>query len=215
MNPLPNQGTKILGIIITFLGTLQGVNPDMFGKYGPSIMLIIGGLLTTLRGFQNTANQVAIEAGPVVMTKAAPPTVVPTIKEKGYAYVNFLVFMIAVAATLEIAACATQAAKAAPTFNQLVTAASGVDDTVIGLSKSLYDQKVLTAAQVKAVIAITDKIQASLTLANTAFVAGNQTSATTGLTQASQAIAAVQVCLTNPATLVTCLSSVNPPSVSN
>jgi hypothetical protein len=213
MNPLPLHGTKILGGTITLGGFIDllvqlttpevaGVVTSLAGKYAPAILTTLAGLLVIARGFQNTANNEAM--GVVPQTKN---------KISGFAYVNFLVCLIALSCTLEMVACAAQATKAAPTFNQLVVTASSVDDTVVNLTKSLYDQKVLTTQQVRAVVAITGKIQAALTLANTAFVAGDQTSANTGLLQASQAIAGVQVCLTNPATLLTCLQSVNPPTV--
>lgn len=56
MNPLPNHGTKILGAIMTILGAVAAAAPDTLGKYGPAIVMAAGGLLTILRGFQNTTN---------------------------------------------------------------------------------------------------------------------------------------------------------------
>lgn len=60
MNPLPNHGTKILGVVITALGVVVAASPDMltnlFGQYAPGIAVAASGLLTILRGFQNTTN---------------------------------------------------------------------------------------------------------------------------------------------------------------
>lgn len=60
MNLLPNHGTKILGSVMTLLGVVVAASPDLlvsiFGKYGPGIAVAAGGVLTILRGFQNTSN---------------------------------------------------------------------------------------------------------------------------------------------------------------
>lgn len=55
-NPLPKNGTKILGAVMTIIGAVAAANPATLGKYGPAIIMIAGGLLTVLRGFQNTSN---------------------------------------------------------------------------------------------------------------------------------------------------------------
>lgn len=61
MNPLPNHGTKILGAVITVLGAVVAASPEvltnLFGQYAPGIAVMAGGLLTVLRGFQNTTNK--------------------------------------------------------------------------------------------------------------------------------------------------------------
>lgn len=56
-----DHGTKILGVIIALLGSLTLLTPDqlqaIFGEDGPRIAVTIAGLLTVLRGFQNTVTQ--------------------------------------------------------------------------------------------------------------------------------------------------------------
>jgi len=58
MNLWKNHGTKILGTLITVLGIFTTVSQDtltsLFGTHGPAVAVVIGGLLTFLRGFQNT-----------------------------------------------------------------------------------------------------------------------------------------------------------------
>lgn len=58
--PLPNHGTKILGIVITALGALVALSPDtlnqLFGHYANGVAVFAGGLLTIARGFQNSSN---------------------------------------------------------------------------------------------------------------------------------------------------------------
>lgn len=58
MNFLRENGTKILGVIVTLLGSLLLLTPDelsaIFGEHAPRVGVIIGGLLTILRGFQNS-----------------------------------------------------------------------------------------------------------------------------------------------------------------
>lgn len=58
MTFLSNHGTKVLGILITLLGGLLLLTPDqlqaMFGEHAPRVAVTVTGLLTILRGFQNS-----------------------------------------------------------------------------------------------------------------------------------------------------------------
>lgn len=53
-----NHFTKVLGILITLLGGLLLLTPDqleaLFGEHAPRIAVSVAGLLTILRGFQNS-----------------------------------------------------------------------------------------------------------------------------------------------------------------
>jgi len=55
-----SSGTKILGILITILGVLVGLDAttqlELFGSAAQAVMTTAAGLLTILRGFVNTAN---------------------------------------------------------------------------------------------------------------------------------------------------------------
>lgn len=55
---LNEHGTKILGIIIALLGSVMLLTPDqitaLMGARGPGILTGIAGILTILRGFQNS-----------------------------------------------------------------------------------------------------------------------------------------------------------------
>jgi len=113
--------------------------------------------------------------------------------------------------TQDLTGCATTATGAAPSFNQLVSAAGQVDNTILTTVDSLVKSKGLTSAQAGSILNITDKVQAALTLANTAYAANDQATATAKLAAASAALASVQACLTSPATLPTCLQGVTAP----
>jgi hypothetical protein len=108
-----------------------------------------------------------------------------------------------------IVGCATTGTT--QTFNQLVLSAGTVDDTVVKTVDSLVKSKGLTSTQATSILAITDKVQAALTLANTAYNAGDQTTATAKLSAATAALSGIQACLTMPSTLAVCLQGVNAP----
>ena len=56
MQLLANHGTKLIGAAMTAVGAVAAADPATLGKYGPAIVMIAGGLLTVLRGFQNSSN---------------------------------------------------------------------------------------------------------------------------------------------------------------
>lgn len=61
MSIFSNHGTKLLGGLTTIVGALGTVDPtvltDTFGQKGVAALTGIAGILTILRGFQNSANQ--------------------------------------------------------------------------------------------------------------------------------------------------------------
>lgn len=69
MNLWSDHGTKLLGTFITVLGAITAAAPDtltaIFGARAPAIAVAAGGLLTILRGFQNSANQPQVLPPPV------------------------------------------------------------------------------------------------------------------------------------------------------
>lgn len=58
-NVITNHGTKILGTVITILGGLfaDPTFSALLGKWGAPVTMVVGGLLTVLRGFNNSSNQ--------------------------------------------------------------------------------------------------------------------------------------------------------------
>jgi hypothetical protein len=110
-----------------------------------------------------------------------------------------------------VAGCATNGTAKAPTFLDLVNDASGLNNTVVSTTDTLVKSKTLTAVQATAVLAITDKVQAALTVANQAYVANNQATAVAKLSAAMAAVAGAQACLTQPATFTQCLIGVSAP----
>ncbi len=69
MNLWTDHGTKLLGAFTTLLGLITAAAPDtltsIFGPKGPAIAVAAGGLLTILRGFQNSAKQPEAVTPPV------------------------------------------------------------------------------------------------------------------------------------------------------
>jgi hypothetical protein len=52
-----SHGTKIIGVLMTVLGTVAGVNPAAVPPSWVPYILGAGGLLTVLRGVINTRNE--------------------------------------------------------------------------------------------------------------------------------------------------------------
>jgi hypothetical protein len=149
------------------------------------------------------------------MIKAAPMTApTPTVAQvvNSTSTLKSLLIVMALIAggflgAQDLTACATTT----PSFNQLVSAAGQVDNTVLATVDSLVKSKSISSTQATAILAVADKVQAALTLANTANAAGQQGTAQAKLTAASAALAAIQGCLTAPSTLTVCLQGVSAP----
>lgn len=208
MNPLPTNGTKYLGAVITVLGLITGTYHDAIIQWATSLglqrwllpaMLILSGILTTLRGFQNSANASA--------QAAAPPTV-PTANPKSY----FLWLTLPLAAMLlSVHGCAS-APSTTQTFDEIAKSVAVVIDGTDNTIASLAASKTISSAQAQAALDISNKVLAAVTLANTAYSAGDLPTANAKIAAASAAIVAAQACLAEPpAQLVTCLAGVPTP----
>lgn len=61
MGLFSNHGTKLIGAATTIVGALGALDPtvlvDTFGQKGVAGLTAFAGILTILRGFQNSANQ--------------------------------------------------------------------------------------------------------------------------------------------------------------
>lgn len=108
-----------------------------------------------------------------------------------------------------IAGCATTSAS--QDFLTSMYAASSLNNTVLTTVDSLAKQKAVSTDQVNSVLAVTDKAQAALTLANTLYAAGNAQGAAAKLAAAAGTLTQVQSCLAVPASLVVCLQGVSTP----
>lgn len=140
MNPLPNHGTKVLGGIVTVLGTIyaaiaQNADPAMLallGKWAAPATLILGGVLTVLRGFQNSANAEAMAAAPKPVT---PPN------QKGSVRIEHAAALAAIAIIALVAGCQT-----VKSFNDSAYAAYGTADFIAqGASAALAAGKITPA----------------------------------------------------------------------
>lgn len=180
MNVIANHGTKILGVIITLLGALDGVDPTVFGKYGTVITLIIGGVLTTLRGFQNTANAAPPAAG---STPPAPPT-----KQSGRAAFTLL-------ATLFVLAAACAAIPTPQTFNQKLEVGYGTATAVLTTTDTLLKAGKLSSTVASNIESQDNNLKAALDIARTTYAA-NQTDGGNQLATALTALNALQNYLT-------------------
>ena len=65
MSVIANHGTKLIGAAITICGIVAAADPKLMGQYGPAIVMIAGGIVTVLRGVQNSANQPQVLPPPV------------------------------------------------------------------------------------------------------------------------------------------------------
>jgi len=61
MSLFKDHGTKILGAVTTLIGALSASEPTLLiaalGQKGVSYLMALSGILTILRGLQNTKNQ--------------------------------------------------------------------------------------------------------------------------------------------------------------
>jgi hypothetical protein len=119
-----------------------------------------------------------------------------------------LSFLIA----LLLTACATTSASG--TFTQALTAAETADDAIVLTANTLLQQGTITSAQAKKLLTITDGINATLTLANNAYQAGNLTSANAQIATVVTLLTTVQACLNTAAAkqpIDSCLAPVSTP----
>lgn len=89
--------------------------------------------------------------------------------------------------------CATTAGT--PTFSQLLATAETADDAVVLAATQAINAGAITSAQAQKILAITDGVNAALTLANTTYQAGNLTSANAQIAAATSILTTVQGCL--------------------
>jgi hypothetical protein len=111
-----------------------------------------------------------------------------------------------------IGGCATTSASA--TFTQALAAAEAADDAVVVTATNLLNAGSITSAQAKKILTITDGLNATLTLANTAYQGGNLTSANAQIATAASTLALIQGCLGASAakqSIDTCLAPVVSP----
>jgi hypothetical protein len=114
--------------------------------------------------------------------------------------ISFLVFLLA--------GCATTSTG---TFTQALSAAEAADDAIVVAATSLLQSGTITSTQAKKILTITDGINASLTIANNAYTAGNLTSASAQLTTVTTLLTTVQGCISaaqNKQPIDSCLAPV-------
>jgi hypothetical protein len=110
---------------------------------------------------------------------------------------------------LLLAGCATTSQQ---TFNQIALSVGTLADSAINTTDSLLKAKTITAAQAAGIKAVTDEVEAAVSVANTAYVAGNLPTANAKIAAASAAIIAAQACIAEPSTqLVSCLAAIGAP----
>jgi hypothetical protein len=118
---------------------------------------------------------------------------------------SFLVAML-------LASCATTSAPA--TFTQALAAAETADDAIVVTANMLLQSGAISSAQAKKILTITDGVNATLTLANQAYTAGNVSSASAQITTVVTLLTTVQACLNTAAQkqpIDTCLAPVSAP----
>lgn len=194
------HGDKVTAWLTGLFLILEKLSPQsltqLLGPDGPQWVTIAGVVYTAVH---NTFIPDAAAAKPP-NNPAGPAT---------SKFVAFIMLTAGAAVTGHILqGCVTNAAQ---TFEQSMLAASTLNNTVVQSVDSLAKQNAISRATGESIITITGQVQAALNLANAAYTAGNQATATAKLAAAAGAIAQVQACLTVPSTLVTCLQGVSTP----
>jgi hypothetical protein len=116
-----------------------------------------------------------------------------------------------IGAALALAACASNPSTT-QTFNQIALSVATLADTAVKTTNSLAAAKTITSAQASAVKTITDQVEAAVSVANAAYVAGNLPTANAKIAAASAAIIAAQACLAEPSSkLVACVAAIGVP----
>jgi hypothetical protein len=111
---------------------------------------------------------------------------------------------------LVLVGCATTTGPA-QTFTQALAAAEAADDAVVTTTTTLLTGGSITSAQASKILTITDGVNATLTLANNAYQAGNVTSASAQIATAVTLLATIQSCLSTAAAkqpIDTCLAPI-------
>lgn len=128
---------------------------------------------------------------------------------------SFFIALLLVApfVSLAIVTACTATPATTQTFNQIVVTTEGTDDAAVKAVSSLLSQGVIKPADAAAAQKITDQISAALQIANTAFVAGNESTADAKIAAAASAVIALQACLVSGAKtpVLTCLQGITLP----
>lgn len=210
----------MIGTIVTILATMVGVFPKLGQLLGFTSTAVISNDVTAicqaiafLAGVYTAIKRASASVQPLTLTQAAAdihPATKAAQGQSGFARVSLLALLalVTVAATVVMTGCKTVPIQ---TFNQLVLTAGTVDDTVVNALDAAVKAKAITGAQATAALKITDAAQAALVTANTAYQAGNQSTANAYLVGAASALTAVQACLVQPATFTVCLQGVSVP----
>lgn len=114
-----------------------------------------------------------------------------------------------------LAACASTSTTVVPkTFTQLINDAAVVNDGIVQVSTTMLNSQLISSAQAKKILAFTDDVNAAITSANAAYIAGNTVLANAKLSAVTATLTSVQSCTTapNPAvTLTACLAPIGAP----
>lgn len=210
-----NNGTKILGAVIAINSGIAGgsvVLPPPLNTHSVLITAwavfinFILGIVVVGRGVTNTANAAA-GAAALQSMQAAAKTNATTTKS----VVGFLVIACALIGSTQLTGCATTPATT-QTFNQIAITVGTLADTAVNTANSLAASKTISSNEARAVLAMTNNIEAAVSVANTAYVAGNLPTANAKIAAASAAIVALQACLAEPAAkLDTCIAAIGAP----
>lgn len=196
-----DHGTKILGVAITVLSGIAAgsvVLPPPLNNYSVAItswavfINFVLGIVVTARGVGNTA---AIAAAVSAASPAAK---------------SIAVFLLAGAATLGLSSltgCATTAY-----FNKAALTVGTLADTAVNTTNSLVQSRTISSTQAQAALNVTNEVEAAVSLANQAKLAGNLPTANAKIAAASGAIIALQTCLAKPSTQLTaCIAGIGAP----
>ena len=198
MKWLQNHLAKVLGLLTALQAFLDFMQASpltaQLGAGAGHDFVLAGSVVTALLTFLAPGKAIVVSPAVTTAAKAAAPFIVLS--------------LILAAAPFGLTACATNA----QALNQSLLATATLNNTAVTTTDTLVKTGVISPSDATGVLAVTDKIDAALALANAASAAGQISTATTGLSAISAALQALQACLGGaPSAIVTCLQGVPAP----
>jgi hypothetical protein len=182
------NGDKILAASTGIVGTLQAAGVISTPWATP--------ILASLTFIHNTfLPEPVVPANPV--SKAVAKSL----------FLGLMVSACALTGATQLTGCATTAST--QTFNQIALTVGTLADTAVNTANSLASSKTISSTQASMVLTVTNQVEAAVSVANQAYVAGDLPTANAKIAAASAAIIALQACLAEPTTqLVTCIAQI-------
>lgn len=167
MGPLPNHGTKVLGAIVTAIGlattTYADALTNLLGPRAPGVMMMLAGLLTVLRGFQNSVNDTSGNVG-TITTQTKDPTPPPKVPPRASVWL-LLPFLAMLVSVTTFTGCASLGLAAPKTFNEKLAVGYGTATAVLQTTDTLLNAGKIDARTAQNIEAQEVNLKAALDIA--------------------------------------------------